>query len=209
MAPDVDVGLLDPPAQRVRDHPDLLADPLHCRVQRQILLLLTSLDDQTQRPLSHLRRVIPRCWHDFTLPWNQTVHEPGLVHAPFPGPSRPPRPTSPRPPRVAPDLDVEPPRRVRGRRRPAPGRRPALCARGLGGRAGRHRRDDAGPAPADRRVDPAYARDEGECYETVAAWREAHERCWYANVPGLSIDESTVVVAESFRLVEPYGADPS
>ena len=51
-------------------------------------------------------------------------------------------------------------------------------------------------------VDLAFARDEGEGYETVAAWREAHERFWYANVPDLVIDESTVVVAERFRLVE-------
>jgi len=52
-------------------------------------------------------------------------------------------------------------------------------------------------------IDLAFAREEGEGYETVAAWREAHERFWYANVPNLSIDESTVVVAERFRLVTP------
>ena len=49
-------------------------------------------------------------------------------------------------------------------------------------------------------IDLAFAREEGEGYESVAAWREAHERFWYANVPDLSIDESTVVVAERFRL---------
>ena len=58
-------------------------------------------------------------------------------------------------------------------------------------------------------MDLEFARDEGEGYETVAAWREAHERFWFANVPGVSIDDSTVVVAERFRMVERFGADPS
>jgi uncharacterized protein YhfF len=52
-------------------------------------------------------------------------------------------------------------------------------------------------------MDLAFARDEGEGYETVAAWRQAHERYWYANVPGAVIDDATVVVAERFRLVGP------
>jgi uncharacterized protein YhfF len=51
-------------------------------------------------------------------------------------------------------------------------------------------------------VDLAFAREEGEGYESVAAWREAHERYWYANVPGIELDDSTVVIAERFRLVE-------
>ena len=38
----------------------------------------------------------------------------------------------------------------------------------------------------------------------VAAWREAHERFWYASVPDLMIDESTVLVAERFRVVETF-----
>jgi len=54
-------------------------------------------------------------------------------------------------------------------------------------------------------VDLLFARDEGEGYDTVAAWREAHERFWSANVPGVEIDDSTVVVAERFRLVETGG----
>jgi uncharacterized protein YhfF len=52
-------------------------------------------------------------------------------------------------------------------------------------------------------IDLQFAREEGEGYESVASWREAHERFWYANVPDLKIDVTTVVVAERFRLVEP------
>ena len=29
-----------------------------------------------------------------------------------------------------------------------------------------------------------------------------HERLWRANVPGVTIDNSTIIVAERFRLVE-------
>jgi uncharacterized protein YhfF len=53
-------------------------------------------------------------------------------------------------------------------------------------------------------MDLAFAEDEGEGYRTVAAWREAHERFWYAHVPDLVIDDSTIVVAERFRLVERF-----
>ncbi len=56
-------------------------------------------------------------------------------------------------------------------------------------------------------MDLAFARDEGEGYETVAAWREAHERFWSANVPGVVIDDMTVVVAERFRLIAPSPAE--
>ncbi len=51
-------------------------------------------------------------------------------------------------------------------------------------------------------VDLAFAQEEGEGYQTVAAWREAHERYWTGNIPGVVIDNSTMVVAERFRLVE-------
>ena len=51
-------------------------------------------------------------------------------------------------------------------------------------------------------VDLDFAREEGEGYESVAAWRDAHERYWHANVPGIDLDDSTVVIAERFRLVE-------
>jgi len=51
-------------------------------------------------------------------------------------------------------------------------------------------------------VDLEFAREEGEGYESVAAWRLAHERFWKTNAPGITLDDSTVVVAERFRLVE-------
>jgi len=51
-------------------------------------------------------------------------------------------------------------------------------------------------------VDLQFAREEGEGYESVAAWRRAHERFWNANAPGITVDDSTIVVAERFRLIE-------
>jgi len=56
-------------------------------------------------------------------------------------------------------------------------------------------------------VDLDFAREEGEGYASVASWREAHERFWNANVPGVTIDDSTMVVAERFRLVERLDPD--
>jgi uncharacterized protein YhfF len=47
-------------------------------------------------------------------------------------------------------------------------------------------------------VDLQFARDEGEGFETVADWREAHERFWSDR----EIEDDTLVVAERFRLVE-------
>jgi uncharacterized protein YhfF len=47
-------------------------------------------------------------------------------------------------------------------------------------------------------VDLDFARDEGEGFETVADWREAHERFWTDR----EIGDDTLVVAERFRLVE-------
>ena len=47
-------------------------------------------------------------------------------------------------------------------------------------------------------VDLAFARDEGEGFETVADWRRAHEEFW----AGRAIDDETLVVAERFRIVE-------
>lgn len=55
-------------------------------------------------------------------------------------------------------------------------------------------------------IDLPFAREEGEGYESVAAWREAHERFWTENVPGVALDDDTVVVAERFRLVERHDA---
>ena len=51
-------------------------------------------------------------------------------------------------------------------------------------------------------VDLDFARQEGEGYESVASWREAHEEYWNASVPSVELDDSTVVIAERFRLVE-------
>jgi uncharacterized protein YhfF len=57
----------------------------------------------------------------------------------------------------------------------------------------------------------AFARDEGEGFDTVAAWREAHERFWrgnadeiraYLNDPGWDVTDETLFVAERFRVVE-------
>ncbi|XVQ84389.1 2'-5' RNA ligase family protein [Microbispora siamensis] len=58
-----------------------------------------------------------------------------------------------------------------------------------------------------REIDEAFARDEGEGYDTVAQWRAAHERFWTG--PEMSaflggtpvIDDDTLIVAERFRLL--------
>ena len=47
-------------------------------------------------------------------------------------------------------------------------------------------------------VDLQFARDEGEGFETVADWREAHERFWSDR----EIRDDTLIVAERFRLIE-------
>lgn len=46
-------------------------------------------------------------------------------------------------------------------------------------------------------VDLAFARDEGEGFDTVEEWRSAHETFWR----GWEITDDTLVVAERFRLV--------
>ncbi len=51
------------------------ADPMHRRVQRQLLLLLTSLEHKPHGPLPQLLRILPRCWHDSTFPWDQCLHK--------------------------------------------------------------------------------------------------------------------------------------
>ena len=51
---------------------------------------------------------------------------------------------------------------------------------------------------AARDVDIAFARDEGEGFETVADWRAAHERFWHDR----DITDDTLIVCERFRLVE-------
>jgi uncharacterized protein YhfF len=47
-------------------------------------------------------------------------------------------------------------------------------------------------------VDLAFARDEGEGFESVADWRAAHERFWHDR----PITDDTLIVAERFRVVE-------
>ena len=47
-------------------------------------------------------------------------------------------------------------------------------------------------------VELQFARDEGEGFETVADWREAHERFWSDR----EIRDGTLIVAERFRLIE-------
>jgi uncharacterized protein YhfF len=46
-------------------------------------------------------------------------------------------------------------------------------------------------------VDLAFARDEGEGFESVADWRRAHEEFWSDQ----ELDDDTLVVAERFRIV--------
>jgi uncharacterized protein YhfF len=55
-------------------------------------------------------------------------------------------------------------------------------------------------------ADLSLARDEGEGFESVAEWREAHERFWSDEVipelpNGLTLSDDTEVVVERFRLV--------
>jgi len=58
-------------------------------------------------------------------------------------------------------------------------------------------------------VDLAHAVGEGEEYATVAEWRAGHERFWHSaelreslGDPGFTVEDDTLVVAESFRLLE-------
>lgn len=60
-------------------------------------------------------------------------------------------------------------------------------------------------------ADLRFARDEGEGFESVAEWREAHDRFWrsyadeirdYLGDPGWDVADDTLFVAERFRLVE-------
>jgi uncharacterized protein YhfF len=55
-------------------------------------------------------------------------------------------------------------------------------------------------------VDEAFARDEGEGFESVADWRAAHERFWGGYRPE-PITDDTLVVCDRFRLVEVF-AEP-
>jgi uncharacterized protein YhfF len=53
---------------------------------------------------------------------------------------------------------------------------------------------------AARDVDLEFARDEGEGFESVEDWRRAHERFWAEH----KIDDSTLIRAERFRLVDRF-----
>ncbi len=74
--PAVDLGLLDPAAQRVRVRP---------RPAARSACTAAFIDNtgppssrfahQPHRTLPQLLRVLPRCWHDSTFPWNQTLHQ--------------------------------------------------------------------------------------------------------------------------------------
>ncbi|MEU1418382.1 ASCH domain-containing protein [Kitasatospora sp. NPDC005751] len=57
-------------------------------------------------------------------------------------------------------------------------------------------------------VDLRHAVDEGEGFTTVAAWRAGHEDFWHSEElraalgdPGFTVDDSTPVVLERFRVV--------
>jgi uncharacterized protein YhfF len=56
-------------------------------------------------------------------------------------------------------------------------------------------------------VDLAHAMGEGEGYTSVAEWRAGHEQFWHAQEmrealgdPGFTVDDDTLVVAQTFRL---------
>jgi uncharacterized protein YhfF len=61
-------------------------------------------------------------------------------------------------------------------------------------------------------VDLAFAIAEGEGFDTVAAWRAAHERFFTSREmtmalgdPPVAVDDNTLVVCQWFRLVERLG----
>ena len=63
-------------------------------------------------------------------------------------------------------------------------------------------------------VDLPHAIDEGEGYESVAAWRAGHEEFWHSaearaelGDPHFTVDDDTLMVAERFRLVTRTGPD--
>jgi uncharacterized protein YhfF len=65
-------------------------------------------------------------------------------------------------------------------------------------------------------VGERHARDEGEGFTTVDAWRRAHEDYWHSpeyreaiGQPTFTVDDATLVVAQRFRLVKDLRADDS
>ncbi|WIM99938.1 ASCH domain-containing protein [Actinoplanes oblitus] len=58
-------------------------------------------------------------------------------------------------------------------------------------------------------VDLDHARDEGEGYDSVAAWRAGHEQYWHGadyrswlGSPGFVVNDDTLALLKRFRLVE-------
>ncbi len=60
-------------------------------------------------------------------------------------------------------------------------------------------------------TDLRFARDEGEGFESVGEWREAHDRYWrsyadeireFVGDAGWDVGDETLYVAERFRVVE-------
>jgi uncharacterized protein YhfF len=61
-------------------------------------------------------------------------------------------------------------------------------------------------------VDLAHALGEGEGYTSVAEWRAGHERFWHSQEvrdalddQAFTVDDNTLVVAQTFRLVQKLG----
>ena len=87
----------------------------------------------------------------------------------------------------------------------APGGRRARGRGRLRRAARRADRDDRGPGAPLGEVDLAFAREEGEGFETVAEWRAAHERFWASYLPDVEIDDGSLVVAERFACSRRFG----
>jgi uncharacterized protein YhfF len=59
-----------------------------------------------------------------------------------------------------------------------------------------------------REVDLAHAVDEGEGYDSVAAWRRGHEEFWHSpemraamEDPEFTVDDDTPLVLQRFRMI--------
>lgn len=59
-------------------------------------------------------------------------------------------------------------------------------------------------------IDLAHALGEGEGYRSVAEWRAGHERFWHSaevrgelGDPEFTVDDDTLVVAQTFSLLAP------
>ncbi|MDD1062396.1 ASCH domain-containing protein [Streptomyces cocklensis] len=59
-----------------------------------------------------------------------------------------------------------------------------------------------------REVDLAHAVDEGEGYDSVAAWRRGHEEFWHSpemraamDDPDFTVDDDTPLVLQRFRMI--------